>query len=279
MLPNTFCHLPGIGVRTEEKLWAAGVLDWDAFAQAHGLMTPHRHAQAAALIDESRERLAAGDAEFFAARLPAQEHWRLWPHFAQATAYIDIETTGLGRGFDHITSIALFDGKSVRTYVHGRNLERFQDDILAYKLLVTFNGKAFDAPFIEREMRITLPKAHVDLRYLLKRVGFSGGLKRCEKALGLGRDELDGVDGYFAVLLWKRFLDTRDERVLETMLAYNAEDVLSLATLLRHAAEKLLSGSPFAACVALPDCPPCQNPHEPDVALVRHMKGVYFRGR
>jgi len=279
MLEKTFCHLPGIGVRTEEKFWAAGVRHWDDFAHAAALVSPHKHAQAAELLAASRDRLAAGDAEFFAARLPPQEHWRLWPHFAHATAYIDIETTGLGKGLDHITSIALSDGRSVRTYVHGRNLEAFQDDIRDFKLLVTYNGRSFDAPFIEREMRIALPKAHVDLRFLLKRVGLTGGLKRCEKALGLGRDELDGVDGYFAVLLWRRFADSGAASALETLLAYNVEDVLSLAPLLRHAAEKLLCATPFAACVPLPDCLCVSNPHQPDAELVRKLKGIYFRGR
>ncbi|EPR42657.1 exonuclease-like protein [Desulfovibrio sp. X2] len=277
MLTRTFCHLPGVGVRTEEKLWAAGVRGWDDFALAAPLLSAHRHAQAAALLDESRERLEAGDAEFFAARLPAQEHWRLWPHFRDATAYVDIETTGLGRGNDHITSIALFDGRSLRTYVHGRNLESFQDDILDYKLLVTYNGRSFDAPFIEREMRIVLPKAHVDLRFVLKRVGLTGGLKRCEKALGLDRAELDGVDGYFAVLLWKRFLDTGDEKALQTLLAYNAEDVLNLGTLLRYASERLLAATPFASDVSLPCCAPVDNPHQADEALVRRLKSIYYR--
>lgn len=282
MLSNTFCHLPGIGVRTEEKFWAAGVRCWDDFAQAASLVSPHKHAQAAGLLAESRERLEAGDAEFFATRLPPQEHWRLWPRFAHATAYLDIETTGLGKGLDHITSIALFDGSTVRTYVHGRNLEDFQDDIRAFKLLVTYNGRSFDAPFIEREMRIALPKAHIDLRFLLRRVGLTGGLKRCEKALGLGRDELDGVDGYFAVLLWRRYQDLGGQAAdaaLQTLLAYNVEDVLSLAPLLRHAADKLLAASPFAGVVELPGCQPVANPHQPDIALVRKLKDVYFRGR
>ena len=44
-------------------------------------------------------------------------------------AYFDIETTGLrhlvGKDFE-ITSIILFDGKSLRKYVNGINLEQFK---------------------------------------------------------------------------------------------------------------------------------------------------------
>ena len=36
-------------------------------------------------------------------------------------------------------------------------------------------------------------------------LGYRGGLKGCEKCLGLDRAELDGVDGYFAVLLWNEY--------------------------------------------------------------------------
>ena len=30
MLTSTFCHLPGVGPKTERKLWAAGYLSWRA---------------------------------------------------------------------------------------------------------------------------------------------------------------------------------------------------------------------------------------------------------
>ena len=58
--------------------------------------------------------------------------------------------TGLSRDYNEITTIALYDGDEVRTYVNGRNLDAFKEDILDYKVLVTFNGKCFDEPFIEQ---------------------------------------------------------------------------------------------------------------------------------
>jgi uncharacterized protein YprB with RNaseH-like and TPR domain len=52
-----------------------------------------------------------------------------------------------------------------------------------------YNGKTFDVPFIEKYFGIRMNHAHIDLRYVLKSLGYAGGLKRCEKALGLDRGE------------------------------------------------------------------------------------------
>ena len=29
MLQHTFCHIPGIGMKTERKLWEAGITSWE----------------------------------------------------------------------------------------------------------------------------------------------------------------------------------------------------------------------------------------------------------
>jgi|GEM_PF-864300 len=220
MLSRTFIHLPGVGQATERKLWKAGVASWQDYLSREELLPAARRGLVARGLAASEERLAAGDAEWFAQSLPAAESWRLASHFMARAAYVDIETTGLGET-SHITAIALYDGERARTYVHGVNLEAFADDIRAFDLLVTFNGRCFDAPIIERELKIRLPSAHVDLRHVLKSVGLRGGLKSCEKQLRLDREELDGVDGYFAVLLWHEYETTGDPAALETLLAYN----------------------------------------------------------
>ncbi|MFO7912984.1 MAG: ribonuclease H-like domain-containing protein [Desulfotignum sp.] len=90
---------------------------------------------------------------------------------------------------NEITTIALYDGESIKYYVQGRNLDAFMDDIEKYSVIVTYNGKTFDVPFIEKYFGIRMNHAHIDLRYVLKSLGYSGGLKRCEKALGLDRKD------------------------------------------------------------------------------------------
>jgi len=129
---------------------------------------------------------------------------------------------------ESITTIALYDGRSVFHYVNGYDLDDFKRRIPQYDVLVTYNGKCFDVPFIERYFSIKLNQAHIDLRYVLGGLGFTGSLRTCEKNLGIGRGELEGIDGFFGVLLWEDYKRNHNDRTLETLLAYNVADVLKL---------------------------------------------------
>jgi uncharacterized protein YprB with RNaseH-like and TPR domain len=61
--------------------------------------------------------------------------------------------------------------------------------------LVTFNGTLFDLRLLRKQFpKLPVPPKHVDLRYLAKRVGLSGGQKS------------RNIDGAQAVLLWHRYL-------------------------------------------------------------------------
>ena len=276
MLRTCFTHLPGIGPGFEAKLRAAGIRTWD---DALALPLPCGPAKAAALragIEESKRRLAAGDARWFGDALAPAEQWRLFPHFRRQAAYVDIETTGFSWPDCHITTIALFDGTSVRTYVQGVNLEAFADDILPYKLLVTWNGRGFDAPFLRRGLNIPLDKgdmAHLDLLPVFRVLGLRGGLKKVEKALGLDRGNLDGVDGLMAVRLWREYENSGNPRALETLLAYNVADVLGLETLAEYALARWDGELPdaWAGPLAFPDAKTELNPFTPDVRLLRRL--------
>lgn len=276
MLTATFSHLPGIGPGTEKKLADAGVFCWE---DALNITLPCSPAKQKAIregIEESRRRLEARDARWFGQALPAHEQWRLFPHFSGQAAYVDIETSGLHEGC-HITTIALYDGRSVRLYVHGDNLEDFADDILPFKLLVTWNGRCFDAPLLRRSLHIPLDKgdmAHLDLLPVYRKLGFRGGLKRTEARLGLCRDELDGVDGLAAVWLWQNYERSGDRRCLETLLAYNAADVLGLEFLAEYA---------LALLHPRPESPPPSpesvrkdlNPFAPHPEIIARLRKIY----
>ncbi len=233
MLQHTFCHLPGIGLKTEKRLWDQGITEWQCFLDHAGSLLPRGFFERfAPKIQSSFQALQNGDADFFVSSLPKSEYWRLFSSFRHSVAYVDIETTGCGPENNHITTIALYDGEKPSTFVRGDNLERFSDILLNYQLIVTFNGSCFDLPMLERNLSVKPPLAHIDLRFLLKSLGYKGGLKACEKLLGLDRGPLDGIDGYSAVLLWQAFERLNDNRILETLLSYNVEDVLSLEILM-----------------------------------------------
>jgi len=232
MLENTFCHVPTIGLQIERELWACGINTWhDALSAGRLPLSAARCELLLGELEESVEFLAMGRMEYFQHRLASRHHWRLLPHYEGSVAYFDIETTGLGRGNDHITTIVLYDGRTIRHYVHGRNLVDFARDVADYRLLVTYNGKAFDVPTVRAELGCPLGQTHIDLRFVLAGLGYSGGLKGCERALGLDREGLADLDGYFAVLLWQDYL-RGNRKALETLLAYNALDVVNLATLM-----------------------------------------------
>jgi uncharacterized protein YprB with RNaseH-like and TPR domain len=86
---------------------------------------------------------------------------------------------------------------------------------------------------------------HIDLRYVLASLGYRGGLKGCERMLGIDRGDLEGIDGYFAVLLWDDFKRKGNQKALDTLLAYNTLDVVNLETLMVAAYNGKLTDTPF----------------------------------
>jgi uncharacterized protein len=273
MLTNTFCHIPGLGTGTERRLWSSGLQSWDAVRDASGLpLTPARVTSLQRHIQVSAAQLAAGNARHFTACLPVDQHWRLYREFADSTVFLDIETTGLSGHSDQITTAVMYDGHRVRHYVQGDNLQDFEREIRDYRLLVTYNGKTFDLPFIRHSLGLPMDQAHIDLRYVLASLGHRGGLKQCERQLGLDRGGLADVDGFFAVLLWRDYQQTRDPRVLETLLAYNALDVLNLVRLMTVAYNLKLRGTPFEGTHKLPPPSVPVNPFAADADTIERIR-------
>jgi uncharacterized protein YprB with RNaseH-like and TPR domain len=83
------------------------------------------------------------------------------------------------------------------------------------------------------------------LRYVLKSLGYTGGLKGCERKAGIDRGDLEGVDGYFAVSLWNEYQRNKNHKALETLLAYNIQDVVNLETLMVLSYNLKLKETPF----------------------------------
>jgi len=279
VLRNTFCHVPGIGTKSESGLWRKGYLSWDDVLN-EGLVEScgKNHYFLRQRIEESIDHLAGGNPTYFAKNLPSSLCWRLFQDFRGATAYLDIETTGMAGTGSIITTISVYDGTSIFYYIQGDNLHKFIKDITNYKVLVTYNGRCFDLPFIQNYFGVKLNHAHIDLRFVLKSLGFTGGLKGCEKRIGLDRQDLDGIDGYAAVLLWNDFKANRNRNALETLLAYNILDAVNLEHLMVKAYNLKLKDTPFLETHTILTPTPVENPfrpHEPTVSRIKRLRWDY----
>ena len=244
MLENTFIHLPDFGTRRERRLWESGISSWDDFLGRFGGSPYHKmHCTA---IASSKYALTNNKPEFFGPLLPSNETWRAYPHFKKI-AYVDIETTGLAPETDYMTVVGLYNGKRVHSYIHGQNLDDFARDISDYELIVTFNGSVFDLPFIRKSFKgLKLPKLHIDLRFLLASLNVTGGLKKIEQKFGMEReDDLKGMTGYDAVLLWQAYKKKNDGAALDKLIRYNAADICNLEKLLEWAYKEKRLGTGF----------------------------------
>jgi uncharacterized protein YprB with RNaseH-like and TPR domain len=152
-------------------------------------------------------------------------------------AYLDIETTGLSPiGCDiTVVGIHLCNGDTTECIqLVGRDVTSYGilEVLEGVDIIYTYNGSRFDLPFINARLGIDLEEmfVHRDLMYDCWRYNLKGGLKAVERQLGINRD-VRGVDGFEAVRLWWRYVDTFDLEALDTLLAYNKEDVVNLKTL------------------------------------------------
>ena len=273
MLQKTFIHIQRIGAITEQRLWESGLRDWDSFTDDISIpLSAGRKYLLNEGIEESRQHLHQNNPGYFSKLLPSNQSWRFFPEFRNSTVYLDIETTGLDRHYHSITTIALYDGHEIKTYVNGQNLDDFLDEIYKYKVIVTYNGKSFDIPFIESFFNIRLNHAQIDLRYVLYSLGYRGGLKVVERQLGTDRGNLRDVDGFFAVLLWDEYSKTGDQKALDTLLAYNVQDTITLENLMVTAYNMKLKETPFFDNLLIDESTPPVNPLSADLATIDKIK-------
>jgi len=206
-----------------------------------------------AQIAESRRALRESNAGFFLERLPSADMARVYPHLAGRIGYLDIETTGLDP-WSEITTIALYDGATARSFVRGQNLADFPQAVASCSMVVTYNGARFDLPFIRKQFGIAMDMPHLDLMRPLRANGYKGGLKACERLLRIHRQIPEDMDGFEAVRLWHAH-QRGDHAALPKLLAYNSQDALSLELLLVQAYNLSMKGFPLFRRVALPRQP------------------------
>jgi uncharacterized protein YprB with RNaseH-like and TPR domain len=242
MLRSTFCHLSGIGPVSESALWRSGCRTWSDLREGRGThgLPPERLTQWRRELERSEEALASRDPGFFSRRLPSGEAWRIAPEFRSEIAYLDIETTGLSPYEGMVTVVTVHGGGATRTFIADEDLEELPAYLRRFPILCTFNGRVFDVPFLQaRFPQMVPPPTHLDLRYILYRLGHAGGLKRIEERLGVIRPaHLKGVDGLEAVRLWHAHR-AGQSGALERLIVYNRADTVNLEPLLDLAVREL----------------------------------------
>ena len=249
MLRRSLQLLPGIGDKRERMLWRDGIHDWESYLAAPSVrgVSGELKRTHEPVVQQAIAARAGNDLGALAALVPRREHWRFFVSDVRRPGYLDIETTGVDPR-STVTVVGILDGAGGKFHqlVQGRDLdhERLADILGGFDAIVTFNGTGFDVPVLRNHFPKAVPDIpHLDLRGALARLGYRGGLKRIEAELGFARPEdVVGVDGYEAVLLWRRWQLRRDEAALRRLLAYNEEDVVNMEGIAKMVTPALHNG-------------------------------------
>lgn len=175
-------------------------------------------------------------------------------------AFLDIETTGLAVSagtYTFLVGIAKVEKDTLKLSQfflrdpseEPAHLLAIEEHLASCKVLVTFNGKAFDAPLLAARYIIHGWKsplgnvAHLDLLHLARRLWRDRLPNRALGSLevdilGLPRKEED-IPGWMIPQMYFDYIHTGDARPLAKVFYHNAIDVISLAALLEHIAHLL----------------------------------------
>ena len=236
MIERTFQILPSVSVKREASIWNLGVRTWNDFIGTETIkgIPESKKPVFDSILEEAYDLLGSGDSEALGTMVPRREHWRMYDHFKEDTAFFDIETDGLERD-STVTVVTVVKNGRVTTLTEGQDLdaETLSEAFGDPSMLVTFNGSCFDIPVLRYSFPgLELSMPHFDLRFGCRRAGYSGGLKNIERQLGMERDEsVKEVDGFEAVRLWKEWKRTGNRSSLEILQEYNRADTINLKTL------------------------------------------------
>lgn len=227
--------MDGIGEKKEAQLKVYGICTWNDFLSAKKVpsISLQRKLHYDRLLTQAQHALVQRDARYFSL-LPQREMWRLYGLFKSDCCFVDIEADTRG-----IIVLTLFDRFESKTFVRGVHLERdiVQRELDKHKLIVTYNGSAFDVPRL-RKFGVDLLQPHLDLKPLCERLGLVGGLKDIEQQTGIQRpSHLHGS----ATDAWKAFWASGDREYLELLIAYNEQDAVSLYQLMEWCVKRSTS--------------------------------------
>lgn len=220
-----------------------------AFVVQHFLPAEQAYGHGPLRFPANLDKVAAWSQDTRIALLPAERF-----------LFLDTETTGMwGSGtLAFLVGIGRFvEGGFQQTQFFLREpieeramLDIVQRSVNNQDALVSFNGKSFDVPllrgrYLSNGMQHPFGQLpHVDLLHLARRLWRellpSRALGDLEVSLlGVVREEHEDAPGWMVPQLYMDYLHTGDARPLAKVFHHNHMDVLSLAALLEHLANKL----------------------------------------
>ena len=222
----------GIGYKKERAIWKQGLDDWNKFLEAgkvNGISKKTKIFYDSELRKAKKE-LYDLNANYFKLGI---ENWRLFDFFKEYSLFLDVEVDNR----KEIIVIGLYDGYETKTMVRNINLDLklLEKEIDRCKLLITFNGGAFDLPLLKK-FGLKIDKAHIDLKHCCLKLGLNGGLKEVENKLKLNRPK--HLNGH-PIDLWKALYASFDREYLELLVKYNEEDVINLKFIMEYCYREL----------------------------------------
>ena len=175
-------------------------------------------------------------------------------------AFLDTETSGLSGGtgtYAFMVGVGRFEGGNFRLAQfflrdpaeEPAMLEALIEFLAPARALVTFNGKAFDAPLLNTRFALhSIPTplrefSHLDLLPLARRLWRdrlpSRALKYLEENILDAPRTTEEVPGYEIPWLYFDYLRSGDATPLKGVFYHNAMDVVAMAALLSHVAAML----------------------------------------
>lgn len=167
-------------------------------------------------------------------------------------AVLDIETTGLDPSRNKFILGGLFDlqkGDMHQLFAESRSeeketLEKFYELMSDFDMVITYNGKHFDMPFIARRMKAhgissTLLPYNLDLYLVvnghspIKKFVPNLKQKTVEAYMGLWQDREDEISGAESVELYNKYEKSGDPELEKKILLHNSDDVLQLTRLMK----------------------------------------------
>ena len=177
----------------------------------------------------------------------------LWNAYFQGLriGVLDIETTGLDHRRNRFILGGLYDPEEKTFHQifaespdkEMRALALFLSLMDGMDVLVTYNGRQFDLPFLRQRAAtwgIPFPAALYDLDLYqvvnghspLRRLLPNLRQKTVEDYLGLWTTRTDEISGAESIQLYERFVRTGDRALAEKILLHNSDDVMQLTRLI-----------------------------------------------